>query len=71
MTGRTVQEGLAGLVDGDHFFGPLAEYLVVAYMVVEYVISVPGYPRRAEGRGAVADLYAAMAMSSSRTARTN
>ena len=49
---RIVQEGLAGLVDGDHFFELLAEDVVV-----EYVVSVPGYPRRVEGRGAVADLY--------------
>ena len=49
---RIVQEGLAGLVDGDHFFALLAEDVVV-----EYVVSVPGYPRRVEGRGAVADLY--------------
>ncbi|WP_199827527.1 hypothetical protein [Streptomyces xylophagus] len=26
-------------------------------MVVEYVISVPGYPSRVRGRGAAADLY--------------
>lgn len=49
---RIVREGLAGLVDGDHFFELLAEDVVV-----EYVVSVPGYPRRVEGRGAVADLY--------------
>lgn len=49
---RIVQEGLAGLVDGDHFFDLLAEDVVF-----EYVISVPGYPRRVRGRGAVADLY--------------
>ncbi|MFD5792608.1 nuclear transport factor 2 family protein [Streptomyces diastatochromogenes] len=49
---RIIQEGLAGLVDGEHFFDLLAEDVVV-----EYVISVPGYPRRVEGRRAVADLY--------------
>ncbi|MFD4556053.1 hypothetical protein ACFWP5_17340 [Streptomyces sp. NPDC058469] len=49
---RIVQEGLAGLVDGGHFFDLLAEDVVV-----EYVLSVPGYPRRVEGRGAVADLH--------------
>ena len=49
---RIVQEGLAGLVDGAHFFDLLAEDVLV-----EYVISVPGYPRRVRGRGAVADLY--------------
>jgi ketosteroid isomerase-like protein len=49
---RIVQEGLAGLVDGGHFFELLAEDVVV-----EYVVSVPGYPRRVRGREAVADLY--------------
>ncbi|WP_405953198.1 nuclear transport factor 2 family protein [Streptomyces prunicolor] len=49
---RIVQEGLAGLVDGDHFFELLAEDVVF-----EYVVSVPGYPRRIQGRAAVADLY--------------
>ncbi|MDH6705642.1 ketosteroid isomerase-like protein [Kitasatospora sp. MAA19] len=49
---RIIQEGLAGLVDGDHFFDLLAEDVVV-----EYVVSVPGYPRRVHGRRAVADLY--------------
>ncbi|WP_329253358.1 hypothetical protein OG223_26230 [Streptomyces sp. NBC_01478] len=49
---RIVQEGLAGLVDGDHFFDLPAEDVVV-----EYVVSVPGYPRRVRGREAVADLY--------------
>ncbi|MFJ8390906.1 nuclear transport factor 2 family protein [Streptomyces sp. NPDC094438] len=49
---RIVQEGLAGLVDGEYFFDLLAEDVVV-----EYVVSVPGYPRRVQGRRAVADLY--------------
>ena len=49
---RIIQEGLAGLVDGEHFFDLLAEDVVV-----EYVVSVPGYPRRIQGRRAVADLY--------------
>jgi ketosteroid isomerase-like protein len=49
---QVVQEGLAGLVEGDHFFDLLAEDVVF-----EYVISVPGYPRRVQGRRAVADLY--------------
>ncbi|MER5790839.1 nuclear transport factor 2 family protein [Streptomyces sp. NPDC001980] len=49
---RIIQEGLAGLVDGEHFFDILAEDVVT-----EYVVSVPGYPRRVEGRRAVADLY--------------
>ncbi|WP_406054825.1 nuclear transport factor 2 family protein [Streptomyces sp. NBC_01077] len=49
---RIIHEGLAGLVDGEHFFDLLAEDVVV-----EYVVSVPGYPRRIQGRRAVADPY--------------
>lgn len=49
---QIIQEGLAGLVDGGHFFDLLADEAIF-----EYVISVPGYPRRVEGRKAVAELY--------------
>jgi ketosteroid isomerase-like protein len=49
---RIIQEGLAGLVDGEHFFDLLAQDAVF-----EYVVSVPGYPRRVQGRRAVAELY--------------
>jgi ketosteroid isomerase-like protein len=49
---RIIEEGVAGLVDGEHFFDLLAEDVVF-----EYIITVPGYPRRVEGRGAVAELY--------------
>jgi ketosteroid isomerase-like protein len=49
---RTVEEGLSGFADGDHFFDLLA-----ADVVFEYVITVPGYPRRVVGRSAVAELY--------------
>ena len=49
---RIIEEGLAGLVDGEHFFELLSEDVIV-----EYVVSVPGYPRRVQGRRAVADLY--------------
>jgi ketosteroid isomerase-like protein len=49
---RIIEEGLAGLVDGGHFFDLLAEDVIF-----DFVISVPGYPRRVEGRRAVADLY--------------
>jgi uncharacterized protein len=49
---RIVAEGLAGLVDGAHFFDMLAEDVVF-----DYVITVPGYPRHVEGRRAVAELY--------------
>ena len=45
---QIIGEGLAGLVDGEHFFDLLAEDVIF-----EFVISVPGYPRRVEGRQAV------------------
>ena len=48
-----VREGLRGLVDGEDFFDLLADDVVV-----EFVISVPGYPARVEGRQSVIDLYA-------------
>ena len=47
-----IRTGLNGLVDGDDFFDLLADDVVF-----EFVISVPGYPRRVEGRDAVLDLY--------------
>lgn len=50
---RIIRQGLAGLVEGDDYFDLLADDVVV-----EYVVSVPGYPRRVEGRQAVVDLYA-------------
>jgi uncharacterized protein len=49
---RIIEQGVAGLVDGDHFFDMIAEDAVF-----EYIITVPGYPRRVEGRNAVAELY--------------
>ena len=49
---RIIEEGLAGFVDDGHFFDLLAEDVIF-----EYVISVPGYPQRVEGRRAVAELY--------------
>jgi uncharacterized protein len=49
---RIIKEGLEGLVDGEDYFDLLAEDVVF-----EYVISVPGYPRRIEGRQNIADLY--------------
>ncbi len=50
---QVILEGLAGLADGEDYFDLLADDVIV-----EYVISVPGYPRRVEGRQAVIDLYA-------------
>jgi uncharacterized protein len=49
---RIIEEGLTGLVDGEDFFDMLAEGVVI-----DYVITVPGYPRRVVGRDAVAELY--------------
>lgn len=49
---RIIEQGLAGLVQPGHFFDLLAEDITV-----DYVVTVPGYPRHVEGRAAVAELY--------------
>jgi ketosteroid isomerase-like protein len=49
---RIIREGLEGLVAGEDYFDLLTEDVVF-----EYVISVPGYPRRVEGRQNIIDLY--------------
>ena len=49
---RIIEQGLDGLAGPGHFFDLLAEDAVF-----EYVITVPGYPRRVDGRQAVAELY--------------
>ena len=49
---RIIEQGLAGFVDGQHFFDLLAEDVIF-----DFVISVPGYPRRVVGRPALAELY--------------
>jgi ketosteroid isomerase-like protein len=49
---RVIEEGLDGLAGPGHFFDLLSDDVVF-----EYVITVPGYPRRVEGRAAVAELY--------------
>ena len=49
---EVVTQALSGLVDGNDFFAIHAEDVVV-----EYIITVPGYPRRVAGRQAVAELY--------------
>src|ERR1700737_2628290 len=49
---RIIEAALAGLGDGRHFFDHLAEDATF-----DFVISVPGYPRRIVGRRAVAELY--------------
>jgi ketosteroid isomerase-like protein len=49
---QIIKEGLGDLVDDDHFFDILSEDVVV-----DYIVTVPGYPRHIEGREAVAELY--------------
>ena len=49
---RIIEEGLRGLADGEHFFELLADDVVV-----DYIITVPSYPRHVVGRSAVAELY--------------
>jgi hypothetical protein len=45
------REGPDGIAEGGHFFDLLAED------VFDYIVTVPGYPRRVRGRKAVAELY--------------
>jgi uncharacterized protein len=47
-----IREGLQGFADGQDFFDMMADDVVF-----EYVISVPGYPTRVEGRQHIVDLY--------------
>jgi ketosteroid isomerase-like protein len=47
-----IRQGVDGLVDGAHFFDMLTDDVVF-----DYIITVPGYPRRVVGRDAVAELY--------------
>jgi uncharacterized protein len=49
---RIIREGLGGWAHGEDFFDLLDDDVVF-----EYVISVPGYPKRVEGRQGVIDLY--------------
>lgn len=49
---RIIEEGLQGLVDGDHFFDLLAEDVVF-----DFVITVPDYPRHVVGRENLIELY--------------
>src|ERR1700722_7633889 len=49
---RIIEKGLDGIADGGHFFDLLAEEVII-----DYIITIPGYPRRVEGRKAVAELY--------------
>ena len=49
---RVIEEGLSGLVDVGHFFDLLADDVVF-----EFLITVPGYPRRVVGRHELIELY--------------
>jgi len=49
---RIIEQGLEGLAGPGHFFDLLADDITV-----DYVVTVPGYPRHVEGRAAVAELY--------------
>src|SRR5882757_9762711 len=49
---RIIEQGLAGLVDGDHFFDLLAQDVVF-----DFVITVPNYPRHVVGRANLIALY--------------
>jgi ketosteroid isomerase-like protein len=49
---HAVREGLKDFADGEDYFDMLADDVVF-----EYIITVPDYPRRVEGRQSVIDLY--------------
>ena len=47
-----VQQGLAGLVDGDHYFDTIADDAVFEFRYI-----FPGWPLRVDGREALMTLY--------------
>ena len=49
---RIIEQGLNGLAGPGHFFDLLAEDIIT-----EYVVTVPGYPSRVQGRTGIAELY--------------
>ena len=49
----TVQRGLAGQVDGDHYFDTIADNAVFEFRYI-----FPGWPQILNGRGALMALYA-------------
>ena len=49
---RIIRDGLEGVANGEDYFDLLTDDVVF-----EYVVSVPGYPRRVQGRQAIIDLY--------------
>jgi ketosteroid isomerase-like protein len=50
---QVIEQGLAGLVDGDEFFDAVAEDAVF-----EFLYTTPGWPRRVEGREPLMELFA-------------
>jgi len=48
---HVIRDGLKGLADGEDYFELFDD------VVFEYVISVPGYPKRVEGRQNIIELY--------------
>jgi uncharacterized protein len=49
---RIIEQGLAGLVDGEHFFDLLAEDVVF-----DFIITLPEYPRHVVGRADLIELF--------------
>jgi ketosteroid isomerase-like protein len=49
---RIIEQGLAGFVDGEHFFDLLADDVVF-----DFIITVPDYPRHVVGRDNLIELY--------------
>ena len=49
---RVIEQGLGGLVDGEHFFDMLADDVVF-----DFIITVPDYPRHIVGRDNLIELY--------------
>ena len=49
---RAIEQGLAGFVDGDHFFDLLAQDVVF-----DFIITVPNYPHHIVGRANLIELY--------------
>ena len=62
---RIIEQGLAGFVDGDHFFDLLAQDVVF-----DFIITVPNYPRHVVGRATSSNSTEATAPRSSSTAAT-
>ncbi len=48
-----IQQGLAGLVDGEHYFDTIADEAVFEFRYI-----FPGWPLKVDGRQALMDLYA-------------